>query len=272
MIPRVPLLGVIYVALLITAPAVTTEAAETRTLPSKESLSDSIWFDAEIEEVLPVKVKPVVDDSMNRQSRWLPKARRVAARQNTNTGGGAGTGLFGSGLTMNNLLGWLLLISLIGLAIGGLAYALSKAETEVSLSSRSGVGKTSELPDQQTIERMKHLPAELRRTDVNLRSEAQRLQGEGRYDQAIILLFGHQLLLLDQAHMLRLNRGKTNRKYVRETRAVDTGAAELLGGTVNAFERSYFGRHLISRAEFDQLWSANLQLEQLAQRRRETAA
>ncbi len=97
---------------------------------------------------------------------------------------------------------------------------------------------------------MKHLPAELRRTDVNLRSEAERLMREGQYDQAIILLFGHQLLLLDRFGMLRLNRGKTNRKYVRETRAVDGELAGRLQDTVNAFERSYFGRHSIAQREF----------------------
>jgi hypothetical protein len=244
--------------------------------PTSHSISESIWYDAESETVVPVAVIPEVDDSLHRQSRWLPKAKRVVAPKN-NTGGGAGTagggnGLFGSGLTIGNLFGWVVLICIIGVSIGGFAYALSKAEMDVSKSSRSGGRRRSEVPDEQTIERMKHLPAELRRTDVNLRSEAQRLQGEGHYDQAIILLFGHQLLLLDQVGMLRLNRGKTNRKYVRETRAVDGEAARLLADTVTAFERSYFGRHLIARDEFDQLWSANLELERLADRRRETAA
>jgi hypothetical protein len=239
--------------------------------PTNHSLSESIWYDEELEKVVPVKVKPIVDDSLNRQSRWLPKAQRVAAPQST-AGGGGGNGFFGSGLTLVNVLGWILLIAILGLAIGGLAYALSKAEIDGNRNSRPVGHRRSDLPDEQTIQRMKHLPSELRRTDVNLRSEAQRLQGDGHYDQAIILLFGHQLLLLDQVGVLRLNRGKTNRKYVRETRAVDPEAAPLLGGTVTAFERSYFGRHLISHDEFDQLWLGNLQLEQMADRRREAAA
>ena len=105
-----------------------------------------------------------------------------------------------------------------------------------------------------------------------LRSEAERLMNEGEYDQAIILLFGHQLLLLDRVGMLRLNRGKTNRKYVRETRALDPESADRLQGTVTAFERSYFGRHLITAREFADLWQANAELEQAIERRQEVAA
>jgi hypothetical protein len=165
-----------------------------------------------------------------------------------------------------------LLFAIIVAAIGGLAYALSKAEVDVSGNPPSIAGNHSRLPDEQTIQRMKHLPAELRRLDVNLRSEAERLMKEGRFDQAIILLFGHQLLLLDQVGMLRLNRGKTNRKYVRETRSLDADAANQLDATVTAFERSYFGRHLISRSEFEALWLANSELERAADRRPETAA
>ena len=97
---------------------------------------------------------------------------------------------------------------------------------------------------------MKHLPAELRRTDVNLRSEAERLMNAGQFDQAIILLFGHQLLLLDHAGLLRLSRGKTNGRYVRETRAADHESADRLRLTATAFERSYFGRHTIAAGEF----------------------
>ena len=54
----------------------------------------------------------------------------------------------------------------------------------------------------------------------------------GEYDQAIILLFAHQLLLLDGYGALRLNRGKTNRRYIRETRAVNPDAAKCLAVTI----------------------------------------
>ncbi len=93
-----------------------------------------------------------------------------------------------------------------------------------------------------------------------------------RFDQAIILLFAHQLLLLDRVGILRLNRGKTNGKYVRETRGSDPDLARRLRATVSAFEMSYFGRHDLSRDRFSELWNSNLKLEQAVQSRQELAA
>ncbi|TWT52438.1 hypothetical protein Pla22_00620 [Rubripirellula amarantea] len=239
----------------------------------------SVWYDADEKAIIPVTVKSKFDDSLNRESRWLPQAKRVkkpapipASAGNTG-GGGAGNGLFGSGLTFSNLLGWGLLVLLLGGAIAAVLFALSRAEIEMA----SGPGgrrrsHDHESLDEQTIERMKHLPAELRRTDVNPRVEAERLMREGLFDQAIILLFGHQLLLLDRASFLRLNRGKTNRRYARECKSVNESASDALQMTIDAFERSYFGRHEITAAEFQQLWSTNLQLEHVVETAHEVAA
>ena len=247
------------------------------TTPVDHALSESVWYDA-TEGLVPVQVKPIVDDSLNRDSRWLPKAKKIKVPPTNNAGGGTagggtgGNGLFGSDLTLGNLFGWLLLIALLAGGLGALFYVISRAEIDVAVNSKSRLSSADDTPDQQMIERMKHLPAELRRTDVNLRTEAERLMREGQYDQAIILLFGHQLLLLDRFGLLRLNRGKTNRKYVRETRGADSALAKLLQDTVNAFEKSYFGRHAIGQREFADLWRANKEMEEAIERRRETAA
>lgn len=271
-----PVATVLLMALCL--PLVSAAADPLSNRPSDGALSDTVWFDADTGQVVPVDVKPEVDDSLNRNSRWLPQAKRVKQPDTSTTGGGGGggggggAGLFGSGLTIGNLFGWLLLVALVAAAVGLLAYVLSRAEFDPASGSSSGTADLARAPDQQTIERMKHLPAELRRTDVNLRSEAERLMKQGQYDQAIILLFGHQLLLLDRVGMLRLNRGKTNRKYVRETRAADANAARWLQGTVTAFERSYFGGHAITHEQFARLWQANSLLEQAVQRRAEVAA
>jgi hypothetical protein len=256
--------AVVWIAwLLVIAPAAAAAQATATPSPVDGALSDSVWYDAERGAVLPVHVKPVADDSLNRDSRWLPKPKRVkqAPAVTPTPAGGTGTGLFGSGLSLGNLLGWLLLLLVVAVSVALIVYAVSKAESAMVTASRLNSSRRSDAPDELTIERMKHLPAELRRTDVHLRSEAERLMAAGQYDQAIILLFGHQLLLLDRVGMLRLNRGKTNRKYVRETRAADAEVAGRLQGTVTAFERSYFGRHSILPDEFAELWQSNLELE-----------
>lgn len=264
-----PLAGFAWLLLIATAAA--QDAAPS---VAAGALGDTDWYDADSGSVVPIEVDPVVDDSMNRDSRWLPKAKRVPAPTTAGGGGGAATGgggLFGSGLTLGNLFGWMLLVAILAACIGLLLYALSKTEIELGGETRSRE-KHDATPDEQTIERMKHLPAELRRTDVNLRSEAERLMNERQYDQAIILLFAHQLLLLDRAGLIRLNRGKTNGKYVREARSVDPKTALWLRRTVAAFERSYFGRYEIQHDEFAELWQSNLKLEESIRRRQELAA
>ncbi len=242
-------------------------ADETGSAKVEGAVSGSLWYDADEASVVPVTVKPVVDDSLNRESRWLPKAEKVAkpAVTPTTTPTSGKGGVFGSGLTFANLLGWFVLIAILVATIALVIFVMNKAEVDLAANpaSRRRSGANGGATDEQLIERMKHLPAELRRTDVNLRSEAERLMGEGSFDQAIILLFGHQLLMLDHEGMLRLNRGKTNRKYIQETRAADPHAAQPLKETVDAFERSYFGRHSISATEFTEIWRSNEELESL---------
>ena len=240
--------------------------------PVGDALRTTVWFDAEKNSLKPVDVERRTDDSLNRNSRWLPKPPPVKSNKASNAnkppqqnaGGAAGptTGLFNTGLSALNLLGWLTLGIVVLAGVAAIFYALSRAELNAKNVGKGGKrvisGKT---PDEQTLERMKHLPKELRRTDVNLRSEAQRLMQDSQYDQAIILLFAHQLLLLDRYGMLRLNRGKTNRKYIRETRASNEQLANCLESTIASFERSYFGRHKITRNEFADAWRLNEQLE-----------
>ncbi len=240
--------------------------------PVGDALRTTVWFDAEKNSLKPVDVEPRTDDSLNRNSRWLPKPPRVKnnngpnsnqlPQQNTGGAAGPGSGLFNTGLSTLNVLGWLVLGIVVLAGVAMIFYVLSRAELQTKNVGKGGKTVLSgTTPDEQTLERMKHLPKELRRTDVNLRSEAQRLMQDSQYDQAIILLFAHQLLLLDRYGMLRLNRGKTNRKYIRETRGTNEAVADCLESTVASFERSYFGRHKITRNEFAETWRLNEQLE-----------
>jgi len=247
-----------------------------QTSPTGNALRTTPWFDAETNNLKPIDVKPQTDDSLNRNSRWLPKPKPVKRSSSTSsnknttannqattaTASTTGNGLFNTGLNLQNLLGWIALGLIVIAGVGVIFYVLSQADLRSNelVKNRNRV-LSGKPPDEQTLERMKHLPEELRRTDVNLRSEAQRLMQASQYDQAIILLFAHQLLLLDRVGALRLSRGKTNRKYIRETRATNPQVANCLEATVESFERSYFGRHKLTRTEFSDIWRANEQLE-----------
>ena len=262
------ILGAIILWLSMSGTLTANDVASTEITPpetGKPAIPDSVWYDSDNGGLKPVHVVPVADDSLNRDSRWLPKAKRVKKPAKATAGAGGGTGGGGTGN-----FGMILLLILIVSGAVLLGYVISKTEVEVAPRSARQIDRLT--PDEQTIERMKHLPAELRRTDVNLRTEAERLMNENQYDQALILLFGHQLLLLDRHTYLRLNRGKTNRKYVRETRAMSEEVAARLEATIEAFERSYFGNHAISQAGFLELWQSNVKLEQAVMQGQETAA
>ena len=269
--------------LLLISATMNAQGQSTSPSPTSDALSSTPWFDAAEGNLVPVIVSERIDDSVNRKSRWLPKPKKLSkpvaspaanpATGGTTTGGGAGigTGLFGSGMSLGNLFGWMILALVILVAVGGIVYAFSK--TDIDLGKPKDAKQISNAaPDKQTIERMKHLPIELLRTDINLRTEAERLMTEGRYDQAIILLFGHQLLMLDQAGALRLTRGKTNGRYLRESRSHDREMGDSLQKTITAFERSYFGRHLIHESEFRDLWDNNEALEKRVTMQKELAA
>ncbi len=53
------------------------DRASVDTLPVDSALTDTVWYDADERGLVPVFVEPVVDDSLNRESRWLPKAKRI---------------------------------------------------------------------------------------------------------------------------------------------------------------------------------------------------
>lgn len=249
------------------------QSAESAAGHTKSSIASAPWYDAESGKIVPIAVEPRVDDSVNRDSRWLPKPKTIAKKANTNTANNnatgnttTGNGLFGSSVTLGNLFGWVLLGAIVSAIVGAIVYAVARAELSLPdrNAAKNGGPSSKGLPDEQMLERIKHLPPELRRTDVNLRTECERLMHEGRFEQAIILLLGHQLLLLDHNGLLRLSRGKTNGRYVRETRASDQASATWLRATADAFEQSYFGRHEIPAEVFGELWRQNELLESAA--------
>lgn len=240
--------------------------AATAAAPSDRSATEVVvappasttWYDAQTGELRPVSVRTDLPDSKNRDSRWLPRAAKVSAPAAPGPVAAGGTG------GGSHVVGWMLLAITAAILVGLMLYVFSKVEPDAWGSPRRAAVAGSEGLDQQTLERMQHLPSEVRRTDVNLRDEAERLMNLGRLEEAIVLLFGHQLLLLDRCGILRLARGKTNGRYLRETRSHSQEAHRLLAPTVAAFEASYFGRHAPQAEQFKQLWADNAVLESLA--------
>jgi hypothetical protein len=245
------------------AVAVDTVVANDAIEKSVEEIGKTTWFDPESRSLVPVPMKPADSDTVHRSSRWLPGAQKVAKAKSTSTP--SQSPWLPSGWTMGNLVGWAILAILFVMAAALVLYAFSKIDPNGLKMLERSANARNEQSDEQLVRRIQELPVELRRTDVDLRSEAERLMNLGELDEAIKCLFGHQLLLLDQRGFLRLSRGKTNGRYVMETRNQSSECAELLRETANVFEASYFGNRSPEVARLDSLWQGNQQLERLSQ-------
>lgn len=83
---------------------------------------------------------------------------------------------------------------------------------------------------------------------------ARRMASAGDYDGAVQFLYGYMLLALDRAGQIVLHRGKTNRMYMFELSG-SRPLRDLLQPAMLAFEDVFFGRHVIDRERFTQLWN-----------------
>ena len=236
--------------------------------PSSDVLSDSVWYDGEVDRVVAVEVKTSQDDSIHRDSDWLPQAEPVPKSAGTpNAGTVPNFNFFGQAFTYTNLVAWCLLAALVVGTGVWVAWILGK---DGLAGGRSKVDQ-SLASDERLLERVRHLPQELQRENLDYRAEAERLMQSGDFEQAIVLLFAYQLLILDRSACLRLNRGKTNRQYLQETRFANPQASEWFSSVVKLFESSYFGRRVIEASEFARCWRENEMLERQLTQRTEVA-
>ncbi len=98
--------------------------------------------------------------------------------------------------------------------------------------------------------RIVDLPFPILDLKTDLWSEVLRLRDQGDYSRALVYLYGHVLVELDAAGCIRLQRGKTNRVYVRELNGF-TSLQQPHRELVKYFEAVFFGRHSLSPIQFD---------------------
>lgn len=145
----------------------------------------------------------------------------------------------------------------IGVALAALVYFLVRAFRQ-----REGRAAVREEEPVGTIDRIEALPVPLPNLRADLLAEARRCFEQGDFTQAIAYYFSYQLVRLDRRHMIRLERGKTNRQYLREVgqRGPIRG---LLEQTMNTFEEVYFGHRPIDRVGFETCWARRDEFERL---------
>jgi hypothetical protein len=107
-----------------------------------------------------------------------------------------------------------------------------------------------------TAARLGDLPEGIRSADADPWAEAKRRRAAGDLAGAIVFLFAHQLLTLDQMGLIRLAPGRTGRHYLQSLR--DREVIDSLGATLALFEDVYYGRRSPTAQAFELIWSRAL--------------
>ena len=203
--------------------------------------TDMPWYDAETEQLVPIGVK-------QREKVDTGERNSVTLRQNSQQPrpnvGAINAPQFGSVLTMLIWAGAIMLaVLLIGLIVW--AFLRSRVKTTDELES---------IPRRSLAESIKQLPLELDANNGDFRQMARDAASAGDLRMALIYLFSHVLVSLDQQGFVRLKKGKTNRQYLQELTPYRQ-LAGFYGPVMMQFERSFFGDHQVDAEEFNLHWN-----------------
>lgn len=210
---------------------------------AKESLSGRTrypFYDRQQDDVRRLNVEePASDEAANRRSKWAGKN----ATGKTRTAGNSAPAALGQGLQFLGLTALVVFIAIIAYLIARAFLKNEVAETKV----------TKVIETSRDVDKVQALPFALRKPTGDFLAEAQRLYAVGNFSEAVIYLYSHLLVQLDQQHVIRLAKGKTNRQYLRETRSRPV-LREILDRTMIAFEDVFFGHHELTREQFELCW------------------
>lgn len=209
------------------------------------SLAYRDWYDSVNRDYRP----PVVVED---QDHMVRRDGASASRDPKNPVAKKGRGRFFSGISAQSL-GYLVLV-LLGTALLGIGLAL------LAISIRGWIGPMRD--DRLTRKEIQIDPTRAADLPFDAQSQmqdplayARQLMAAGKYDQAMLYLYGYMLLALDRAGKIVLHRGKTNRMYLHELIS-EPNIKAVLSPAMLAFEEVFFGRHSIERDQFFAIWNS----------------
>lgn len=97
------------------------------------------------------------------------------------------------------------------------------------------------------------LPFSVEAPSGDLLGQADAFRRNGDYARSIVYLFGHVLVELDSKGLIHLQRGKTNRMYLRELKH-DSELTKYQQYLIQVFEAVFFGRYTITQEICDRCW------------------
>ena len=147
---------------------------------------------------------------------------------------------------------WLFWISIALLALGIVVYLSMAVERGWYTPFRRNLLREEDL--ERDVAKIVDLPFNLETPIQGLLSQAEAYRRSGNYSGSIVYLFSHILVELDEASCIRLQRGKTNRAYLRELKD-EPRLADLHRTIMQVFEAVFFGRYVVSRDDCDRCWN-----------------
>ena len=218
-----------------------------------QNLKAMPWVDQESGELAPMGIeKPVPAITRDRNS-MIPKKvikppkQKLSSNTNWNMGGGGGGG--GGGLAAAGpvlMYGGGTVAVLLLLALMVWIFMNSRINMDIS-------GDYSAKPDRSLAESIRHLPFEMDVEKGDFQHQAQSAYQAGDFRTALVFLFSHVLVTLDQAKLVRLKKGKTNRQYLREL-SPSKPLAKYYGDVMVPFEQTFFGDYPITKDVFEGCW------------------
>ena len=112
------------------------------------------------------------------------------------------------------------------------------------------------------VEQLEALPQSARGVR-DLLGEANRLAGIGAYGQAMTFYYSWQLTQLDRHGLIELQKGKTNRQYIAESKRSCPELVGLIRDSIRLFEDAFFGHLEITRESFEQVWNQRTRFERV---------
>lgn len=224
-----------------------------------QSLPANSWYDKKEREYIPPRVSQEVDNPL-RTHGWKASEKLPTPSQQTGGNSSWRWGNWGLANFMVQVMPWVVFVLMAVVLVVILALLTYYAFRNYMpvYSKRKTVDKAINVDMTRVVD----LPFEVTSSQHNPLAEAERLMQLGQFNQALVYLYGYQLLALDQARRIHLQKGKTNRMYLRELRSYPR-LRNCLEGTVQAFEDYYFGRHPVQREQFLKVWKQVDEFHQL---------
>jgi Domain of unknown function (DUF4129) len=208
--------------------------------PARDALceGDYPWYDADADRVRPVwpTEHSWVKSLFRRIERFFDWIARWLGRRSSS----------GRGLRANfPAPGTLLLVAMLAAFVTGLfvLWLRLAAAAADQISVKTTVGTAARLAD---------LPEGIRNSGGDPWAEALLRAQRGDLAGAVVCLFAHQLIRLDQLGLIRIVPGRTGRQYVKGLR--DPELVECAQATLALFESVYYGHRVPSSEAFERVW------------------